>query len=98
MLNRMAQRRRDVQRGEHLRARRLDVAFQPLDAVVLFRILPLDALQRRGRVLLILLRRRGGHLPLDERQRGPARAALRAVAAPRASSCARAPERSICWR
>ena len=68
VLNRMSQRRRDVQRREHLRPRRLDVGFEPLDAPILVAVFRFDPLQLGGGLLLVLLRLRGGLRALGQQE------------------------------
>ena len=98
VLNRVPQRRGDVQRGKHLRPRGLDVGLEPLDATVLVGVFLFDALQLGGRMLLVLLR---AAPPLrcrsTSRRRPGSRRASSAASSARTSS-ARAPSASICWR
>ena len=68
VLNRMPQRRRDIQRRKDLGSRGLDVGFEPFDAAVLVAVLRLDALELESGPLLILLGRGRLLLPLGQQQ------------------------------
>ena len=84
MLNRMAQRRGDVQRRKHLRSRGFDVGFEPFDAPVLVAVFRLDPLELGGGLLLVLLGRGGWPAAARPAEAVRARGAPRAPPAPRA--------------